>query len=401
MKGYFAEDAETAVTIDADGWLHTGDIGVIDADGRIRITDRLKDMFIVGGFNAYPAEIERILDGHPAQGYRPDRRSRTDLLGSRAHGQLQGAPAGAHGLRTAHQRGGKSAQDGAAGVGGGGRPRGRGRSVMTSAYEPAEGLEVEVDGPLLQLTLNRPERRNSLTDSSIAALIRALERAATDEDLRVVLLSGAGGDFCGGFDLVARNTPSGSELRPRTGSIQRRMPTQANRLIPLLLELQLPVVCAVHGWAVGIGAQLAVAADFTVVADDAVFWYPFLRRGFTPDSGSTWLLPRVVGPARARELLMLDRRLSGAEAVEWGIAHLATEPEKVASAAQELAGRLAAGPTVALGLTKALLGAAPGRDLHRHLADEAYAMELSSRSPDFREGMRAFAERRGPDFGGR
>ncbi len=280
---------------------------------------------------------------------------------------------------------------------------------MADAYVSAEGLDVEIEGPVLRLTLNRPERRNTLIDSSMAALIRALEQAATDEALRAVLLTGAGENFCGGFDIVARNAegpgnaPDDTETRPRprTGSIQRRLPTQANRLIPLLLELQLPVVCAVRGWAVGIGAQLALAADFTVAATDAVFWYPFLRRGFTPDSGSTWLLPRVVGPARARELLLLDRRLTGAEAVEWGIAHVAVEPDKVATTARELAGRLAAGPTVALGLTKALLNAAPDQNLHRHLADEAFALELSSRSADFREGMRAFAEKRGPDFGGR
>lgn len=294
---------------------------------------------------------------------------------------------------------------------------------MAHAYESAQGLDIEVDGPVLRLTLNRPERHNTLTDASMAALIGALERAATDDELRAVLITGAGENFCGGFDIVARNSgnsgisgtsgktedastagnsvASGPQPRPRTGSIQRRLPTQANRLIPLLLELQLPVVCAVRGWAVGIGAQLALAADFTVTATDAVFWYPFLRRGFTPDSGSTWLLPRVVGPARARELLMLDRRLTGTEAVDWGIACQAVEPDKVTATARELADRLATGPTVALGLTKALINASPGQNLNRHLADEAYAMELSSRSPDFREGMRAFAEKRGPDFGGR
>ncbi|GAB2862018.1 enoyl-CoA hydratase-related protein [Actinocorallia aurea] len=272
---------------------------------------------------------------------------------------------------------------------------------MSDRYASVDGLAVAVQEGVLRLTLDRPERRNVLDDVSMAGLISALETAATDEDLRAVLLTGAGGDFCGGFDIVSRNRRSPDAPKPRTGSIQRRLPNQANRLIPLLLELQLPVVCAVRGWAVGIGAQLALAADFTVTADDAVFWYPFLRRGFTPDSGSTWLLPRVVGTARARELLMLDRRLSGAEAVEWGMAHAAVPSDKVAETADDLAARLAAGPTVALGLTKSLLAASPDHDLRRHLTEEAYAMELSSRSPDFREGMAAFAQRRTPDFTGR
>jgi 2-(1,2-epoxy-1,2-dihydrophenyl)acetyl-CoA isomerase len=268
-------------------------------------------------------------------------------------------------------------------------------------YESVAGLDIGVDGAVLRLTLNRPERRNTLTDTSTAGLIRALERAATDDELRALLITGEGENFCGGFDIVARNATHDTDVRPRTGSIQRRMPTQSNRLIPLLLELQLPVVCAVRGWAVGIGAQLAVAADFTITATDAVFWYPFLRRGFTPDSGSTWLLPRVVGSARARQLLMLDRKLSGADAVDWGIAHRSVDGNLVQAVATDLATELAAGPTVALGLTKSLLNSAADQTLGRHLMDEAYAMELSSRSPDFREGMRAFAERRGPAFGGR
>lgn len=268
-------------------------------------------------------------------------------------------------------------------------------------YASVPGLDVETDDAgVLRLVLNRPGRRNALDDTSMEGLIRTLEAAATDDGLRAVLLTGEGEDFCSGFDIVGRNRRGEDAPKPRTGSIQRRMPVQANRLIPLLLELQLPVVCAVRGWAVGIGAQLALAADFTVAAEDAVFWYPFLRRGFTPDSGSTWLLPRVVGAARARELLMLDRRFDGVEAAAWGIAYKAVPATEVAGTAEALAAELAAGPTVALGLTKALLASAPDHDLRRHLGDEAYAMELSSRSPDFREGMKAFVERRKPEFGG-
>lgn len=277
---------------------------------------------------------------------------------------------------------------------------------MAGTYASAAGLDVRVEDAVLRLTLNAPERRNALDDGSMAALIGVLEQACTDDQLRAVLLEGAGADFCSGFDIVARNAGapgaggSGTD-KPRTGSIQRRLPTQAHRLIPLLLELQLPVVCAVRGWAVGIGAQLALASDFTVAAADATFWYPFLARGFTPDSGSTWLLPRVVGPALARRLLMLDRKFSGAEAAAWGIAHSAVPGDEVVKTAEGLAAELAAGPTVALGLTKALLAAAPDHDLRRHLAEEAYAMELSSRSPDFREGLKAFVERRSPGFTGR
>lgn len=261
------------------------------------------------------------------------------------------------------------------------------------------GLRVERDGGLLRLTLDRPEKRNAIDDAVMTGLIDAIEAAGRDEAVRAILLTGAGDHFCGGADIVARNAPTGE--RPRVGSIQRRLPGQAHRLVPLVCSVQVPVVCAVQGYAAGIGLHLAAAADFTVAATDATFWEPFAQRGFTPDSGGTWLLPRRLGPARARELLMLGRRLTGAEAAEWQLVHRAVPAAEVAATAEALAAELAAGPTVALGLTKWLLHQGEGRALEAHLADEAFALELSSRSEDFREGLKAFGEKRDPDFRGR
>ena len=172
-------------------------------------------------------------------------------------------------------------------------------------------------------------------------------------------------------------------------------------MIPVLLETQVPVVCAVQGWCAGIGLHLAVAADFAVVADDARLWEPFTARGFTPDSGATWLLPRRVGEVRARELLMLGRVLSGEEAASWGLVHQATPSGDLGETAGRLAETLAGGPTVALGLVKLLLHRGATAPLEAHLGDEAFAMELSSRSADFREGLAAFTEKRAPRFEGR
>jgi 2-(1,2-epoxy-1,2-dihydrophenyl)acetyl-CoA isomerase len=217
--------------------------------------------------------------------------------------------------------------------------------------------------------------------------------------VRVVVLRGAGDHFCSGADIVARNAPGGD--KPRTGSIQRRLPTQAHRLIPLVLETQVPVVCAVRGWAAGLGFQLALAADLCIAADDARFWEPFGQRGFTPDSGATWLLPRRVGVVRARELLLLGRELSGVDAAAWGAIHQSVPGGELDTAVDELVGRLASGPTVALGLAKWLLHAGSGLALDQHLPNEAFALELSSRTDDFREGMTAFRERRPPKFEGR
>jgi 2-(1,2-epoxy-1,2-dihydrophenyl)acetyl-CoA isomerase len=135
--------------------------------------------------------------------------------------------------------------------------------------------------------------------------------------------------------------------------------------------------------------------------DDARFWEPFGERGFTPDSGATWLLPRRVGEVRARELLLLGRTLSGAEAAEWGAIHRAVPGAELDAAVGEVVDRLASGPTVALGLTKWLLNAGASAELHAQLANEAFALELSSRTDDFREGMAAFREKRAPRFQGR
>lgn len=257
---------------------------------------------------------------------------------------------------------------------------------------------VERDGVILRLRIESA-RRNALDDESVGALIEQLAAAGQDDGVRVVTLSGAGDDFCSGFDFVGRNQAQGE--RPRVGSIQRRLPSQAHRLIPLVLEVQVPVVCVVRGWAVGIGFQLALAADFTVATRDARFWQPFVARGFTPDSGATWLLPRTVGLARARELLILGRELSGAEAEAWGVVHRAVDGDELDREAAALVSKLASSATVAVGLTKRLLNTGASLDLHAHLANEAFTLELSSRSQDFKEGLTAFSEKRPPEFEGR
>jgi 2-(1,2-epoxy-1,2-dihydrophenyl)acetyl-CoA isomerase len=255
------------------------------------------------------------------------------------------------------------------------------------------------DRGVLTLRLDRPEKRNAIDDEMMRDLIAAIETAGTDDRVRVVVLEGAGEHFCGGADIIARNAPA--ETKPRAGSIQRRLPTQAHRLIPLLCSVQVPVVCKVRGWAAGIGFQIALAADLTFAADDARFWEPFGERGFTPDSGATWLLPRRVGEVRARELLLLGRALTGAEAADWGAIHRAVPAPALDAAVDDVVGQLASGPTVALGLTKWLLGAGASADLQTQLANEAFALEMSSRTDDFREGMTAFREKRAPRFEGR
>jgi len=130
------------------------------------------------------------------------------------------------------------------------------------------GLVSEQDGPLLRIRIDRPDKRNALDDTMVAGLTEIIEAAGNDETVRAVLLTSAGADFCSGFDIVARNSGNDGK-RPRAGSIQRRLPSQAHRLVPALLETQVPIVAAVRGWAAGIGLALALAADVAVVSDTA------------------------------------------------------------------------------------------------------------------------------------
>lgn len=263
--------------------------------------------------------------------------------------------------------------------------------------DASEGVAIESRDGVLRLTLDRPSRKNSLDVPSLRRIIAALEAAATNDALRVVVLSGNGSDFCAGADWVASNAPG---TRPRTGSLQRRTPLQAHRLVELLTATQLPVVCAVRGWAAGLGFQLALAADFTIAAQSACFWEPFLERGFSADSGSTWLLPRLVGVARAKELLLLGRKLSGAEAAAWGLIYRAVPEAELDVATAALVEQLAGAATVAVGLTKQCIHRSLETGLPDALRNESFALELSSRTADFKEGLLAFTERRPARFTG-
>jgi 2-(1,2-epoxy-1,2-dihydrophenyl)acetyl-CoA isomerase len=254
------------------------------------------------------------------------------------------------------------------------------------------------DGAILRLTLDRPARRNSLSHSMVDALVDALTKAASDDSLRAIHIRGGGDDFCAGADWVATN--SGGQ-RPRTGDLVRRIPHTSHRLVELVATIHLPVVCTVRGWAVGLGCNLALAADFTVAADDAVFWEPFVTRGFSPDSGATWLLPRLVGLARARRMLLLGEKVTASDAANWGLIHDAVESAGLDETTEELLTGLAAAPTVAIGLAKQALHYGQHATLPQAMNQELFSLELSCRTTDFKEGLAAFRERRTPEFHGR
>ena len=260
------------------------------------------------------------------------------------------------------------------------------------------GVEIETQGSVLHIVLNRPARKNALDPTSVRTIVTALEAAATDDNLRAISVTARGSDFCSGADWVASNSGSGS--RPRIGNLQRRTALQAHRMIDLLMGIQLPVVCVVRGWAAGLGCQIALASDFAVASETSRFWEPFVSRGFTPDSGATWLVPRLVGVARAKELLLLGRELSGAEAAACGLIYRAVPDSEVETAAADLIAELAAAATVAIGLTKRCIHRSLETGLSDAMENETFALELSSRTADFKEGLLAFTERRPVQFRG-
>lgn len=231
----------------------------------------------------------------------------------------------------------------------------------------------------------------------IDTFVQVLTEAASDDSLRAIHLTGAGSDFCSGADWVATN----SGERPRTGDLVRRIPHTANRVIELVHGIQLPVVCSVRGWAAGLGCNLALAADFTVAADDAVFWEPFIARGFSPDSGATWLVPRLVGIARAKSMLLLGEKVGASDAAAWGLIHHCVPTADLQATVDTLLARLASGPTVAIGLAKQAIHHGQHATLGQSMNQELFNLELSCRTKDFKEGLAAFRDSRAPKFGGR
>ena len=258
-------------------------------------------------------------------------------------------------------------------------------------------LLVTEDAGVLTLTLNRPERKNALTFEMVDGIIDSVSAADAGDAVRVVVLRAAGNDFCSGFDLG--NSKRSGE-KPRTGHMQRSFRHGVNRMIRLFDEIQLPIVAGVRGWAAGIGNSLALSADFVIAAESAHFWVPFVGKGFTPDSGNTYLIPRLIGLARAKQMLLRSQPVDGPTAAEWGLVAECVPDAELDKAVDALAAELASAATLAIGLTRTLVHRNLEVDLTAALQNEGMYEELAIRSDDFKEGMRSFTERRPPEYRG-
>lgn len=264
-----------------------------------------------------------------------------------------------------------------------------------------EELHFDISGGVGTITLNRPEAANALTVAMRDDLIDAIRTCRNDELVRCVLIKGTGDSFCSGMDLRDSTVAQAgkADFDPRSTSQALRVGVQT--FVSELWELDKPSVAAVQGHAIGPGAHLGLACDFVFVSDSTKFRWSFAKWGLVVDAGGAYLLPRLVGLPRARQLVLLGEGINGNQAVEEGLVHRHTQNDADAlSSATELAASLAEGPTRSLGLSKQLLNKSFESTLADSLALEGHFQALATASSDMAEGMRAFAEKRPPDFTG-
>ena len=260
-----------------------------------------------------------------------------------------------------------------------------------------ETVLVHDHGGWREITLNRPDRLNSFNQAQHVALKAAVDAAAADPACRALLLTGAGRGFCAGQDLSDRVMSSGGEPPDLGATIE----AYYNPLIRALRAMAKPVVCAVNGVAAGAGANIALNCDIVLAARSATFVQAFAKIGLVPDSGGTWVLPRLIGEARAKALALTARPVGAEEAERIGMIWKAVEDQELMAEARALCAGLAAAPTIGLGLTKLALQAGLTNTLDAQLDLERDLQRRAGRTPDYAEGVRAFVEKRKPRFDGR
>jgi 2-(1,2-epoxy-1,2-dihydrophenyl)acetyl-CoA isomerase len=259
-------------------------------------------------------------------------------------------------------------------------------------------LNITVDGQVAIVTLADPATLNALGPSLCAALIEAFDALTAAGEVRAAILTGEGRAFCSGANLLdaAAAFPSAGGLPDLQAVVERFY----NPLVDTLRALPFPLVTAVNGVAAGIGCAIALSGDLIVAAEGASFTPAFRRVGLVPDGGTTWLLPRLVGPARAMEMMLLGEAVSPAKALEWGMINRCVADAELMPTALRLAQNLAEGPA-SLGMTRRLMHEGLDRSWSSQIAAEAIAQGLAGRTEDFREGVGAFLQKRPPTFSGR
>lgn len=266
-------------------------------------------------------------------------------------------------------------------------------------------IRTTVEGGIARITIDRPDAGNSLTAEMRDHLADTFDELSASLGVRAIVLSGAGErHFCTGAGLGGAQKPEpprpdGAPERA-LGDVSRLIRRGWQRLVASILDCEKPVIAAVNGTAAGGGANLVLACDLVVMADTARLIEVFVKRGIIPDAGGCYLLPRIVGPQRAKEMMFLGDELSAADCERWGIANRVVPAADLASSVDQLAGRLATAPSKAIAMTKWLVNRSHESSRHSAFEEEAYAQELVTATADMAEGITAFAERRSPDFKG-
>ena len=259
-------------------------------------------------------------------------------------------------------------------------------------------LLYDVEDGIATLTLNRPERLNALGDTLRDDLHDAVTRAAEDSDVRVVILTGAGKGFCAGGDVKAMNE---NKERGASRPLMEKVAPGRDRTVLALRDAPKPVIAAVNGAAAGAGMNLALACDIRLASASAKFAQAFVKRGLHPDWGGTYFLPRVVGAAKACELIFTGEIIDAQEALRLGIVSAVHTPEALMPAARALARKIADGPPVAIRLAKRAIYHSLECDLRQALEFETYAQNICFETEDAGEGISAFVQKRPPAFRGR
>jgi len=262
-------------------------------------------------------------------------------------------------------------------------------------------LLLNKENGIATVTLNRPDKLNAFNDELSFALLDALKDCEKDNAVKVIVLAGAGKGFCSGQDLQARLESKGNGDRDTATSLGDSLRRRWNPIILKLRTIEKPVIASINGVAAGAGASLAFACDLRIASVNASFIQSFSKVGLVPDSGSTFLLPRLIGVTKAFELMLMAEKLSAQEALSLGLVNIVVEAEKLNEQTAEWAKKLAAGPTLAYALTKRAVNKAIFSDLEQLLDYEASLQEIAGRSEDFAEGIKAFVEKRTPIYKGK
>lgn len=254
-------------------------------------------------------------------------------------------------------------------------------------------IKSELDGNVLKLTLNRPDKFNSFNREMALQLQAELDKANTDKNIRAVLITGEGKAFCAGQDL--------SEAMDKSGpGIERIVREHYNPIIEKIRNIEKPIVCAVNGVAAGAGANIALACDVVIAGASVAFIQAFSKIGLIPDSGGTFFLPRLIGFGKASALMMLGDKVMAADAEKMGMIYKVAEDANLQADALNIAKTLADMPTIGIGLTKKLLNQSMSNDLSKQLVAEGNEQVKAAQSYDYNEGVNAFLEKRKPVFKG-